>query len=166
MVRAIQILMLYPFRASELLGALVANLDTRAGTLTLSTTKTSKKPVVVPLSRQALELMQLGGKVYVIERVETAQSNDSAPRPLYSSRVIEVLKKISGNRSMTLHGFRSSFSTWCAENGKDPATRERCLGHAVDTKVALAYQRSDLLDQRRALLQEWADYVTSSVAPQ
>lgn len=165
-VRAIQILMLYPFRASELLGALVANLDTRAGTLTLSTTKTSKKPVVVPLSRQALELMQLGGKVYVIERAETARSNDSAPRPLYSSRVIEVLKKISGNRSMTLHGFRSSFSTWCAENGKDPATRERCLGHAVDTKVALAYQRSDLLDQRRALLQEWADYVTSSSCPQ
>ena len=157
-VRTIQILMLAPFRVGEVLGALSANLDAQAGTITLNTTKTSKKPVVVPLSRQAVELMQSDGEVYVIERSTRSQSKSTTPKPLYPAIVLGTLRKISGNPAMTLHGFRSSFSTWCAENGKDPATRERCLGHAVDTKVALAYQRSDLLDQRRALLQEWADY--------
>lgn len=61
----------------------------------------------------------------------------------------------------TVHGFRATFSTWCADHGKDPILREMCLCHQVDGAVAAAYQRSDLLEPRRALLQEWADYVTS-----
>lgn len=160
MVRALRILVLSPFRCNELLSALSKNLDVDAAVLTLETTKTSTKPVAMPLSRQALGLMQPTGAEYVLEKEGQRGTR------LTHRTAIGTIKKVSGNPAMTLHGFRASFSTWCAENGKDPATRERCLGHAVDTKVALAYQRSDLLDQRRALLQEWADYVTSSVAPQ
>lgn len=160
MIRALRILVLSPFRCNELFTALSKNLDVGAATLTLETTKTSRTSVVMPLSKQALDLMCPIGAKYVIEK-----DKQNGVRIAHRT-TLDVLKRISGNPAMTLHGFRSSFSTWCAENGKDPATRERCLGHVVDTKVALAYQRSDLLDQRRALLQEWADYVTSSVAPQ
>ena len=76
--------------------------------------------------------------------------------------IANAIKRL-GYEGITIHGFRASFSTWCAENGKDPEMRERCLGHAVDTKVAACYQRSDLLERRRALIQEWAAYVTSGV---
>lgn len=64
----------------------------------------------------------------------------------------------------TMHGFRSSFSTWCADNGKDPILRELSLCHKVDNAVAAAYQRSDLLERRRVLLQEWNDFVTHLTA--
>ena len=63
----------------------------------------------------------------------------------------------------TLHGMRSSFSVWCAENGKDRYLREACLCHTLDNAVAQAYQRSDLLEQRRPLMQEWADFCFSKI---
>lgn len=46
-----------------------------------------------------------------------------------------------------------------AENGKDPIVAEKSLMHATGSAVVQAYQRSDLLDARRVLMQEWADAV-------
>ena len=63
----------------------------------------------------------------------------------------------------TIHGLRASFSTWCADNEKDPTLRERCLDHVVEGRIVRAYQRSDQLELRRKLLQEWNDYVTSKL---
>lgn len=63
----------------------------------------------------------------------------------------------------TTHGLRASFSTWCADNEKDPTLRERCLDHIVEGRIVRAYQRSDQLELRRKLLQEWNDYVTSKL---
>lgn len=59
----------------------------------------------------------------------------------------------------TLHGFRSTFSDWCAENNKPYLVSEKCLMHSVGSQTYRAYQRSDLLEQRRQLLQEWADFL-------
>lgn len=112
-----------------------------------STTKTSLEPVQFPLPRQCKAIMSSPSYVWA---------------PINSHSGLYLLEKL-GYPGMTVHGFRASFSTWCAENGKDPEMRERCLGHAVDTKVAACYQRSDLLERRRALIQEWADYVTSGI---
>ena len=59
----------------------------------------------------------------------------------------------------TLHGFRSSFRDWAAEqSGASHSAIELSLAHAVGTTVEQAYFRSDLLDQRRELMQRWADF--------
>ena len=58
-----------------------------------------------------------------------------------------------------VHGFRSSFRDWAAETGRDWMLAEHALAHAVGSKVQRAYQRSDLLDQRRPLMQDWADHI-------
>ena len=58
-----------------------------------------------------------------------------------------------------MHGCRSTFSDWCAQNGKNFLVSEKCLMHAVGGAVFMAYQRDDLLEQRRVLLQEWADFL-------
>ena len=63
------------------------------------------------------------------------------------------------NRPVTMHGCRSTFRDWCAETGKDPILSEKALMHAVGSAVTQAYQRSDLLEQRRPLMQEWADTI-------
>ncbi|MCV2870219.1 integrase arm-type DNA-binding domain-containing protein [Defluviimonas sp. WL0002] len=59
------------------------------------------------------------------------------------------------------HGFRTSFRTWLAEATDAPEqVAETCLAHVTGTKVARAYQRSDFLEQRRVLMERWADFVT------
>ena len=58
------------------------------------------------------------------------------------------------------HGFRSSFRDWAAEqSGASREAIEMSLAHIVGGRVERAYFRSDLLEQRRRLLQAWADYV-------
>ena len=60
-------------------------------------------------------------------------------------------------RPVTMHGCRSTFRDWCAENGIDRVLAEKSLMHATGGAVELAYQRSDLLEQRRPIMQAWAD---------
>lgn len=60
------------------------------------------------------------------------------------------------------HGFRSSFRTWCEETSQPFEAAETALGHVLGTKVERAYQRSDLLDQRRTLMARWAAHVSGS----
>jgi len=64
-------------------------------------------------------------------------------------------------RFATAHGFRSSFRDWCSENGVARDLAERALAHTVENKVEAAYHRTDLLEQRRSVMQQWADFVLS-----
>lgn len=86
----------------------------------------------------------------------------SRGKPFTHTRMYMRLQEIIPGETCTVHGFRATFSTWCAEHGKDPTLRETCLDHVTDNAVAAAYQRSDLLERRRVLMQEWADFVTSA----
>ena len=67
-------------------------------------------------------------------------------------------------RWVKTHGFRSSFRDWAGENG-DYAHNviEFSLAHQLDGKTEGAYLRSELLEKRRTLMQDWADFVTSKV---
>jgi hypothetical protein len=67
-----------------------------------------------------------------------------------------------GYPELTIHGFRSTFRDWCAETGKGPEVAEASLAHKLGNKVATAYLRSDLLDLRRPLMEEWGEYLTRS----
>ena len=61
--------------------------------------------------------------------------------------------------AITVHGFRASFRSWAAEQTYYP--REICeqaLGHVVGSSVERAYQRSDVIDRRRKLMDEWARF--------
>ena len=62
-------------------------------------------------------------------------------------------------RKVSMHGCRSTFRDWCAENDKDAVLAEKSLMHATGNEVEQAYQRSDQLEQRRVLMQEWADFL-------
>ena len=60
----------------------------------------------------------------------------------------------------TPHGFRASFRDWAAEkSGASREAIELSLAHAVGGAVETAYFRSDLLEQRRPLMDAWAEYV-------
>ena len=60
---------------------------------------------------------------------------------------------------ITVHGFRSTFRDYVAEKTSfDGAIAELALAHKVRNKTQAAYQRGDLLEKRRELMQHWADY--------
>ncbi|WP_150497822.1 tyrosine-type recombinase/integrase [Roseibium aquae] len=57
------------------------------------------------------------------------------------------------------HGLRSTFRDWCAENGIDHVLAEMALAHRVGSDVERAYRRSDLLQRRRDLLEQWSRFL-------
>ena len=61
----------------------------------------------------------------------------------------------------TMHGFRTSFKTWCMETTDIPwAVGEAALAHTLGNSTEQAYAQSDLFERRRELMEEWARYVT------
>jgi len=62
-------------------------------------------------------------------------------------------------RVATAHGFRSSFRDWCSEQGYSRDLAERSLAHTIRDKVEAAYHRTDLLEQRRELMNAWENFV-------
>lgn len=128
------------------------DMDFSTNTLSIHGTKTSADTVLHPIPTQALPFMKPNG-VFIFQGARGGR--------IYFKDTVDFVKECLGVKDITMHGFRSSFSSWCAENEKNPEVREACLKHSLGNKVVLSYMRSDLLEQRRALLQEWADYVTS-----
>ena len=63
-------------------------------------------------------------------------------------------------KTATVHGFRTSFKTWCMETTDTPwAVGEAALAHTLGNSTEQAYARSTLFERRRGLMQQWADYI-------
>jgi hypothetical protein len=59
-----------------------------------------------------------------------------------------------------LHGFRSAFRDWAAEQTSVPReVAEAALAHVLENRVEAAYRRSDLFEKRRTLMEEWAAFM-------
>ena len=144
-------------RSQEFRQARWSEIDWKNATITIPPSRRKDKrstPFVVPLSNQALELLKSIPKTpsdYIFTYL-----ND---QPLGVLSLLATLKKCT-KLPITMHGTRSTFSDWCALNDKPFVVSEKCLMHSVGNQVFMAYQRSDLLDKRRQLLQEWADFLS------
>jgi integrase len=81
-----------------------------------------------------------------------------AGRPLSNMAFLMTLRRM-GRADLTAHGFRSTFSDWCAEQTSFPSeVRELALAHAVGNAVEAAYRRGDLFEKRRQLAEAWARF--------
>ena len=84
-------------------------------------------------------------------------SGRSATKPISNMAMLQLLRGLGDGE--TVHGFRSAFSTWARERTDYPREIvEACLAHASGDAVELAYRRTDFLDKRRALMDEWARF--------
>ena len=59
----------------------------------------------------------------------------------------------------SVHGMRSAFRSWAAETGQRWDAAETALAHQIGNDVERSYQRSDLLDARRPIMEAWAEHV-------
>lgn len=120
--------------------------------------KTGNTWLDVPLSRQAAEIIEprLDGRRYLWRG--HGSELYSINYPLRNLRKIPEAKE----RNLTVHGFRATaHSLLRSELGyKSIDIREQALGHAVSTANGTAYDRANLLSERRVMMQDWADFIT------
>ena len=113
----------------------------------------------VPLSRQALDLLREASAL----RDESGLVFPSPLKvgsPLSDMTLTKVLRAVGLAERATVHGFRSSFKNWTLEQTDTPwAVSEAALAHFLGNATEQAYARSDLFERRRALMQQWADYL-------
>jgi integrase len=79
--------------------------------------------------------------------------------------VTTALPRAALLRAITLHGFRSSFRDWAAENDVRKDLAEMALAHKIGNAVEQAYNRTALVEQRRAVMERWASFVYGDISP-
>ena len=110
-------------------------------------------PAAVNVLEQARELGNGEGLIF--------PSPMKQGQPLSDMTMRKILLTAGLADKASVHGFRSSFRDWAQENTRAVwAVMEMCLAHAVGSDVVRSYARSELLDQKRELLNAWADFVT------
>ena len=119
----------------------------------------SGRPHAVPLSRAALAILrdmqpfQREGDFVFVGDWEGAGLSDLA--------IASVLRRMR-RRDFTIHGFRSSFRDWCGdETDFAREVAEAALAHAIGDATEAAYRRGSALEKRRALMEQWAKFVTT-----
>lgn len=110
---------------------------------------------IVPLSSQALIVLH---SAMAIRRAGTDLIFPGANGGSMSNMtLLAVLRRI--DEPVTVHGFRSSFRTWVADETDFPGeVAEAALAHQNPNEVERAYQRGGLLDKRRKLMDAWGAY--------
>lgn len=148
-------------RAQEFLGATWDEIDFETATwnLNINRTKTSV-PHRVPLSRQALAILQ---RLPRMSRYVFPSPRNNLPMSVDTPRT--TIRKMT-KTDYTMHGFRSTFRDWGEENFIHDTLLEKALSHSQKSKTVRAYQRSDLLEQRRPVMQQWADTILPDEEPQ
>jgi integrase len=156
--RALEFLILTATRTGEALGArwVEIDLDQRMWTIPAGRMKASREHRV-PLSERAIAILN---EIVEIRHNEFVFPSAKQGRPLTRNVLLRLLHRLSdGEPAVTPHGFRSSFREWAAEATNFPReAAELALAHAVGDSVERAYQRGDLLEKRRKLMEAWARY--------
>jgi len=113
---------------------------------------------LVPLSDQAVALLRglmVDGKP-VDEYVFPARNRRGH---LGTSAMLDLLERMGWSDRTTTHGIRSAFKTWATERTNYAReVVELCLSHVQGDPLERAYQRGDIIEKRRQLMQAWADY--------
>jgi len=154
--RALAFLILCAARTGEVLGATWSEIDLAKKIWTIAAERMKGgKEHRVALSDAALAILAAMSAIRMNDYVFPGAR---AGRPLNSRALLDLLQHM-GRKDITAHGFRSTFRDWCAERTYYP--REICeqaLAHTVGSSVERAYQRSDLIDRRRRLMDDWAGF--------
>ena len=158
--RALEFVILTAARTGEVIGARWEELDVdgRTWTVPASRTKTGREHRV-PLSAAAVAVVEQMRKVAQNDFVFPGANRD---QPISDMRMFDLLRRMD-RADLTVHGFRSTFRDWAAEQTAFPnEVVEMALGHIVAGKVEAAYRRGDLFEKRRKLMEAWASYCASA----
>jgi len=162
--RALEFLILTAVRSGEVRGATWGEFDfAQALWIIPAERMKTNKEHRVPLSDAALSVVEQQKSTafceYVFPSPNRPRNTDTKGVPLSAAALGEVLKRMNLAHKAVPHGFRSTFRDWCAEQTMHSGeVAEMALAHVVASKVEAAYRRGDLINKRRALMQDWAEF--------
>ncbi|WP_425912923.1 tyrosine-type recombinase/integrase [Pseudomonas sp. GWSMS-1] len=157
--RATELLILTACRSTEVCRAEWVEFDFKARIWTIPAARMKAgREHRVPLTEAMIQVLkQQEGK-----HARYVFLNKWRTGPLPGNAIGRVLYELQAGEVVP-HGFRSSFRTWAADYANYP--REVCemaLAHTLESKVEAAYNRADLLEKRRQLMADWADFIQAS----
>jgi integrase len=152
--RALEFTILSAARTGEAIGAKWAEIDLNSKLWTIPADRMkANREHRVPLTDRALAVLET-----LPREGEYVFSGARKDKPLSSPAMWEVVRRMRG-KGATVHGFRSTFRDWAAEQTSYPhEVCEIALAHAVSDKTEAAYRRGDMMEKRRRLMADWAEY--------
>ena len=159
--RCLEFVVLNACRSGEARLATWGEIDTASRTWSIPGARMkSGRPHSVPLSDEAVALLE------ALPRMEGSDlmfPGAKEGKPLSDMSLSAVMRRMGADA--VPHGFRASFSSWCASSTAYPSeVREMALAHAIGDGTVAAYQRSDLFDKRRHLMADWARFLDTAPA--
>ena len=161
---AMQLMLLCMCRTGEIRGMRWEEIDWRDNVWRIPAERMKmRRPHIVPLSRQAVAI--LAGLYALTGKnggcfVFPSYCRDKYFSPMGKNTINNARRAMGYNaRELVGHGFRSVASTLLNEQGWAPDVIETQLAHAPTDSVRAAYNRAAWLDDRRRMLQAWADYL-------
>lgn len=156
---AMKLMALTFVRTSELIGARWEEFDLEARRWSIPATRMKmKSPHIVPLSLQAVEVLQLLDEISDDDELVFPGEQDSK-KPMSNMTILKALERMGYKGRMTGHGFRGVASTILHELGYNHDHIELQLAHAPRNEVSAAYNHALYLEPRAKMMQDWADYL-------
>jgi len=154
---ALEALILTAARSGEIRLARWSEVDLDAALWTIPAVRMKAgKTHVVPLSKAAVAVFRKA-ESFRTEGSDLVFPGAKRGKPLSDMTLLKILRDMK--LDATVHGFRSSFRDWCAEQTTfSGEVAEAALAHAIPNKVEAAYRRTDFLDKRRKLMDTWAAF--------
>jgi integrase len=163
---ALEFLLLTAARSGEVRLAPWSEIDMARGVWTVPAArmkkrKKTKRPHQVPLADRAMAILQECRKRWP-DSGFIFPGRDPG-RPLDPGTLVELMRRVG--RAEVIHGLRSSFRDWAADNRWREDLAEAALSHQVKSRVKRAYLRTDLYEARRPMMDAWAAFVCGLPLP-
>ena len=153
--KALEFAVLTAARSGEVRGANWAEIDLEAAAWTVPPERMKAgKEHRVPLSAAAIKLLEAMPRMEGTDLVFPGTKG----QPLSDMSLTAVMRRMDVDA--VPHGFRSTFRDWAGDRTNYPRDMaEAALAHKLENKVEEAYRRSDALEKRREMMQEWGKFI-------
>ncbi|RYD50770.1 MAG: DUF4102 domain-containing protein [Sphingobacteriales bacterium] len=161
---AVELLMLTFVRTSELIDARWSEIDLKERQWVIPAERMKmRRPHLVPLSRQAVAILEELQKLSGQKQFVFPSMVDAKNKSMSNNTILQALTSMGYKGRMTGHGFRAlAMSTIKEKLGYRHEVIDLQLAHAKGNKIDAAYDRAKFLDERRKMMQEWADYIEAN----
>jgi integrase len=162
---ALRLIVLTFVRTGELIGARWQEFDLGAAEWRIPAERTkSRREHLVPLSRQALEVLRTlieahGDPERCKGEALLFPGERDHSKPMSNNTILKAFERMGYKGRMTGHGFRGVASTALNEMGYRPDVIEAQLAHVEENRVRAAYNHARYVEERRELMQAWGDYL-------
>jgi integrase len=160
--RAVEFLALTAVRSGEVRGAVWSEIDLDERLWTIPAVRMKMKVAHrVPLTSRAVVILEEQKKKARSNLVFEGYKDGSS---ISDTAMTGALRKASSDDTVTLHGLRSTFRDWAGDitTVHTREVIEGALAHLVGNQTELAYRRSDAIQKRRALMEDWQTFLNGS----